>query len=170
MTNFSHKLILTNAKVSRLRKAFVNNSSANIKLSKTQLHKIGQWGVFLGWLFSTITKTDLPLMKRVLKPLVKCDLIPLGIIAAASATNAAIQRNTFGSGVTTLIISNEEMNDIIKIVKSLEESGLLIKSASETIKNESKDQKGWFLGMLFGMLGATLLGNLLTGKGTNRTG
>ena len=76
----------------------------------------------------------------------------------------------FASGVTTLIISNEEMNDIMKIVKSLEESGLLIKGVSQTIKNETKEQKGLFLGMLLGTLGASLLGNLLTGKGTVRAG
>ena len=65
---------------------------------------------------------------------------------------------------TTLIISNEEMNDIMKIVKSLEESGLLIKGVSETIKNEAKEQKEGFVEMLLGTLGASLLGNLLTGK------
>ena len=70
----------------------------------------------------------------------------------------------FGSGVTTLIISNEEMNDFMKIVKSLEESGLFIKSVSQSIKNEAKEQKGGFLGMLLGTLGASLLGNLLTDK------
>ena len=62
------------------------------------------------------------------------------------------------------------MNDIIKIVKSLEESGLLIKGVSKTIKNEGKEQKGGFLGMLLGTLGASLLRNLLTGKGTIRAG
>ena len=71
----------------------------------------------------------------------------------------------FGSGTTTLIISNEEINAIMKIVKSLEESGLLIKDVSETIKNEAKEQKGGFLEMLLGILSASLLGNLLTGKG-----
>ena len=76
----------------------------------------------------------------------------------------------FASGVTTLIISNEEMNDIMKIVKSLEESGLLIKGVSQTIKNETKEQKVLFLGMLLGTVGASLLGNLLTGKGTVRAG
>ena len=76
----------------------------------------------------------------------------------------------FGSGVTILIISNEEMNDIMKVIKSLEESGLLIKGVSETIKNETKEQKGGFLSMLLGTLGASLLGNLLTGKGTIRAG
>ena len=84
----------------------------------------------------------------------------------------------FGSGTrpselakrTTLIILNEEINDIMKIVKSLEESGLLVKCVSKTIKNETKEQKGGILSMLFGTLGASLLGNLLTGKGTIRAG
>ena len=75
----------------------------------------------------------------------------------------------FGSGFTTFIVSNEEIN-IIKIVKSLEESGLLIKGVSDTIKNEAKEQKEEFLGMLLGTLEASLLGNLLTGKGTIRAG
>ena len=66
----------------------------------------------------------------------------------------------FGSGVPTLIISNEEMNDVMKIVKSFEESGLLIKGVSETIKNDAKEQKGGFLGISLCTLGASLLGNL----------
>ena len=69
----------------------------------------------------------------------------------------------------TLIISNDEMEDIIKIVKSLEDSGLLLKGVIETIQNEVKEQKGGFLGMLLGTLGANLLGNLLTGKGATAT-
>ena len=79
-----------------------------------------------------------------LKPLAKSILIPLGLTVAASATNAAIHEKMFGSVVTTLIISNEEVNDVMKIVKSLEESGLLIKNVSETIKNEAAEQKGGF--------------------------
>ena len=75
----------------------------------------------------------------------------------------------FGSGFTTIVISNEEMNDIMKIVKSLEESGLLIKGVSEAIKNEAKEQKGRYIGVLLGTLGAILLGNLLTGKGVVAT-
>ena len=75
----------------------------------------------------------------------------------------------FGSGFTTIVISNEEMNDIMKIVKSLEESGLLIKDVSEAIKNEAKEQKGRYIGMLLGTLDAILLGNLLTGKGVVAT-
>ena len=76
----------------------------------------------------------------------------------------------FGSDMTTLMISNEEMNDIMKIVKSLEEFGLLIKGISKTIKNEAKEQKGEFFGILLSTLGASLLGNLLTGKGKIRAG
>ena len=76
-----------------------------------------------------------------------------------------------GSGNTTsLTISNDEMKDIIKMVKSLEDSGLLIKGVTETVQNEVKEQKGGFLSMLLGTLGASLLGNLLTGKGINRAG
>ena len=133
------------------------------------MHKIGQSGGYLGRLLGPLLKTGLPLVGNALKPLAKSVLIPLGLTAAA-ATDAAIHKKMFGSGVTTLIISNKEMNDIMKIVKSLEESGLLIKSISETIKNEVKIQKGGFLGMLLGTLGASLLGNLLTGKGTVRAG
>ena len=84
-------------------------------------------------------------MRNVLKPLPKSVLIPLGLTAA---TDVATQNEIFGSCMTTLIISNEEMNGIIKIVKSLEEFGLLIKGVSETIKNEEKEQKDGFLGML----------------------
>ena len=76
----------------------------------------------------------------------------------------------FGSGFTTIIIYNEEMEYIMKIVKSLAESGLLIKGVRETIKNEAKEQKGGFLSILLDTLGASLLGNLLTGKGTIREG
>ena len=72
----------------------------------------------------------------------------------------------FESGNTTFIISNEEVNDIMKIIKSFEESGLLMKDVSKTFKNEAKEQKAGILGMLLVTLGASLLGNLLTGKDT----
>ena len=75
-----------------------------------------------------------------------------------------------GSGNTTLIISNDEMKDIIKIVKSLEDSGLLLNSVRETVQNEAKEQKGGFLSMLLSTLDASLLGNILTGWGINRAG
>ena len=134
--NFPHKLLLTNTQFSKLFKAFANGASANIKLSKTQLQKIGQSAGFLGRLSGPLLKAGLPLTGNVLKPLAKSILIPLGLTAAASATDAAINQNIFGSGLTTLIILNEERNDIMKIVKSPEETGLLIKC--QTIKNEAK--------------------------------
>ena len=74
-------------------------------------------------------------------------------------------KKILGSGTTTLKISNDEMKDIIKIVKHLEDSGLLLKGVSKTIQNEAKEQKGGFLSMLLGKLGANLLGNILVGKG-----
>ena len=94
-TNFPHRLLLTNTQVSRLCKAFANNSSANIKLSKTQLHKKGQSEGFIGRLLGPLLKTVLPLMKNVLKPLAKSVLIPLGLTTAASVTDAAIQKRFF---------------------------------------------------------------------------
>ena len=112
--NFPHKLFLTNTQVLKFCKAFTNNSSANIKLSKTQLHKIGQWGGILGKPFWPLLKTGLPLIENVLKSLAKSVLIPLGLRAAASATDALFHNKTFGSGFTTLIISNEQMNDMMK--------------------------------------------------------
>ena len=163
-------LLLTNTQVSRLWKAFANNLSANIKLSKNQLHAIEQSGGFLGRLLRSLLKTWLPLIGNVLKQLAKSALVPLGLTAATSAKDVAIHKKMFESGATTLIISNEEMNDIMKIVKSLEESGLLIKGVSETIKNEAKEQKRAFLSMLLGSLGASLVGNLSTRKWTIRAG
>ena len=161
-------MLLTITQVSKFRKTFANNSAANIKLSKTQLHKIGHSGGFLGRLLGSLTKNRLPLIGNVLKPLAKSVLITLGLAASASATDAAIHKKMFGSGNTTLIISKEEMNDIMKIIKPFEESGLLIKGISETIKKEAKEQKGEFLNMLLGTLGASLLENLLAGRGTIR--
>ena len=75
-------------------------------------------------------------MKNVLTPLAKSVLIPSGLTAAASATDATIQKENFVSGMATLIISRKAINDIMKIVKSLEESGLLTKGVNESIKNE----------------------------------
>ena len=95
-------------------------------------------------------------MKNVIKPLAKSVLIPLGLTAAASAADAGIHKKILGSGTTTLIISNDEMKDIIRIVKSLEDSGLLLKGVSETIQNEAKGRKG-FLSTLLGALDASLL-------------
>ena len=97
--NFPHKLLLTNTQVSKLRKTFANGSSVNIKLSKTQLNKIVQSRKFLGRLLGPLLKTGLPLTGNVLKALAKSVLIPLGLTAAASVTDAAIHKKMFGSGM-----------------------------------------------------------------------
>ena len=169
-TNCPHELLLTNKQVANLCIAFTNKSSTGIKLSKTQISKMIQSGVFLGRFLGSLLKTRLPLIKNVIKPLAKSALIPLGLTAAASVADAVIHNKIFGSGTTTLIISNNEMKDIIGIIKSLEDSGLLLKGVSETIQNEAKEQKGGFLSMLLGTLGASLLGNILAGRGINRAG
>ena len=132
-----------------------------------------QLGGFLGRLLGPLLKTGLPLMKSVIQPLCyKSVIIPLGLTAAASAADAGIHKKILGSGQnTTLIISNDEIKDILKIVKSLEDSGLLLlEGVSETVKNEAKEQKGGFLSMLLGTLGASLFGNMLAGKGVIRAG
>ena len=121
----------------------------DLKLSKAQISKIIQSGGFLGSLLSKLTG---PLMK-VAVPLAKSILTPLGITA----------------GTITLIISNKEMSDIMKIVQALEDSNILLEGVIKTIKNKTKEQKGGFLSMLLGtFLGASLLGNLLAGKGIVR--
>ena len=95
----------------------------------------------------------------------------MGLTAAASRADAGIHKKILGSGHnTTLIISNYEINDFAKVVKSLEDSSLLFKGVTETVQNEVKKQKGGFLSMLLSTLGASLLGNRLTGRGVNRAG
>ena len=163
--NLPHELLLM-TRQKKKRNAF-NDMSTDLKLSKAQINKIIQSGGFLSKLLGPLLKTGLPLIKNVIKPLAKTVLIPLGLTAAASAADAGIHKKILGSGNTTLIISNEEMNDI-KIVQALEDSNVLLKGVTKTIKNETKEQKGGFLGMLLGTLGASLLGNLLTGKGIVR--
>ena len=156
-TNFPHKLLLTNRQVANLRKAFASHTLTDIKSSKTQLSKMIQLGGFVGRLLGPLLKTRLPLLKSVIKP-----LSMLGLTAAASVTDTAINKKILGSETRTLIISNAEMNDILKVVKYLEDSGVLLKGA--------KEQKGRFLRMLLGTLGASLLGNMLAGNGVIRAG
>ena len=116
-----------------------------------------------------VSKLAGPLMKVAL-PLAKNVLAELGLTAAMSAVDGSIQKKIHGSGVK-LIIEQEDINDIMKISEALENSGILLKGLTKTIKNETKEQRVGFLSMLLGTLGASLLGNLLTGeKGIVRAG
>ena len=138
--NLPHELLLTERQKRKLRNAFHNNTSAHIKLSKAQIAKIIQSEGFLGSLLSKLAR---PLMK-VAVPLAKNILAPT---AVASAIDAGVQKKIHGSGTTTLIIPNEEMNDIMKIVQALEDSNTLLKRVTKTIEKEIKEQKGGFLSM-----------------------
>ena len=156
--NLPYELLLTTRQKTKLRNSFHKNMSIDIKLSEAQITKIIQSG---GFLKSLLSKLAVPLAKVAI-PLGKNILAPLGITAAASAIDTGIQKKIHGSGTRTLIISNKEMNDIMKIVQALEDSNILLKRVTKTIENESKEQKGAFLSMLLGLLGASLLGNLLS--------
>ena len=155
-----HELLLTTRQKTKLRNAFNNNMSTDLKLSRAQISEIAQSGGFLGRLLGPLLKTRLPLIKNIIKTLAKSVLIPLGLTAVVSAADAGIHRQILGYVTTSLIISNEEMNDIIKIVHVLEDSNILLKGVTKTMKNETKERKGGFLSMLLGTLGASLLGNL----------
>ena len=133
-----HKLLLTARQKTKLRNAFNDNMSTDLKLSKAQTSKIIQYVGFLGFLLSKLPG----LLMKVATPLAKNVMAPLGITAAASAIDTGIQKKIHGSGTTTLIISNEEMNDIMKIVQALEDSNILLKGVTKTIKNLTKEQKG----------------------------
>ena len=159
-----HELLLTTRQNTKLRNAINNNLATDIKLSKAQIKKLIQSGGFLGKLLGPLS----PLMK-VAMPLAKNVLAPLGLTAPMSAIDGSIQKKIHGSGVK-LIIEQEDMNDIMKIIEALENSGILLKGLTKTIENETKEQRGEFLSMLLGTLGASLLGNLLTGKGIMRVG
>ena len=139
--------------------------STDLKLSEAQIFKIIQFGGFLVLLLSKLAG---PLMK-VAVPLVKNILAPLEITAAL-AIDAGIQKKIHGSGTITLIISNEEMKDIIKIVQAYENSNILLKGVTKAVKNETREQKRVFLSMLLSTLVASLLGNMLAGKGIVKTG
>ena len=105
---------------------------------------------------------------KVALPLAKNVLAPLGLTAAMSAIDGSIQKKIHCSGVK-LVIEQEYLKDIMKIIEALENSGILLKGVSKLIQNETKEQRGGFLSMLLGTLGASLLGNLLSGgKGIMR--
>ena len=118
---------------------------------------------FLGRLLDPLLKTGLPLMKSVIKPLAKSVLILLGLMAAASAADEQIHKKILRSGHNNLV-SNDEMDDILKIVKSLENSGVLLKGVSETIQHEAKEQIGGDI------LLSDILSKGLSGKGVIRAG
>ena len=166
---------LSNLKPNKLKLQIKNGTEVTLKLSLNVtgdsimklIFKLLQTNTYVSRLRKTFANgSSAHIMKNVLKPLAKNVLIPLELTAAASATDAAIHKKMFGCRNTTLIISNEETNNVMKIVKSLEKYGLLIDGVGETIKNKAKEQKGRFLGMLFGTLGPSLLRHLLTGKAT----
>ena len=142
--NLPPELLLITRPKTKFRNAFENNMLTDIKLSRTQISKIIQSGGFSGSLLSKIVG---PLMK-VAVPITENILAPLGITAAPSAIDAGIKKKKQtkkkpGSGTATLIISNEEMNDIMKIVQALEDSNILLKGIPKTIKNEAKEQNRW---------------------------
>ena len=132
--------------------------ATDIKLSKAQIKNLIQSGGFLG---KSLCKLAVPLMTVALS-LAKNVLAPLGLTADMSAIDGSIQKKIHGSGVK-FIIEQEDMNDIMKIIEALENSGILLKGVSKRIKNETQEQRGGFLSMLLGTLEASLLGNLLTG-------
>ena len=161
-----YELLLTTRQNTKLRNAINNNLATDIKLSKAQIKKLIQSGGFLGKLLSKLAG---PLMKVAL-PLTKNVLAPLGLTAVMSAIDGSIQKKIYGSGVK-LTIEEEDMKDIMKIIEALDNSGILLKGVSKTIENQTKEQRGGFLIMLLGTLGATLLGNLLSGgEGIMRAG
>ena len=138
-TNFPHKLLLTSRQIGNLRKAFANHTSTDIKLSKAHLTKM-QNGGFLRFL-APLLKSGLSLLKSVTKPLGM-----LGLTAAASAIDAAINKKTLGCGNhTTLIISNYDLNDLLEVIKSLSKNGILLDGITETVKMKLKIKKVVFL-------------------------
>ena len=158
-------MLLTTRQNTKLCTAINNNLATDIKLSKAQIKKLIQSGGFLGKLLSKLAG---PLMK-VAMPSAKNVLAPLGLTAAMSPIDGSIQKKIHGSGIKLII--EEDMKDIMKIIEALENSGILLKGVTKTIENETKEQRGGFLSMLLGTLGASLLGNLLTGgKGIMRAG
>ena len=136
--NLPHELLLITRQTTKLTNAIKNNMPTDVKLSKAQISRIIQSGGFLGKLLGPLLKTGLPSLKSVIKPL---DL--LGLTTASSAIDAGVQKKIFDSGTTTLVTSNEEINDIMKIVQALENSSIFSKGVTKTIKNETKEQCYW---------------------------
>ena len=165
-----YELFLTIRQINKLKNKISNNMSADVKLSKTQLNKITQsggfLGIFLGRFLPKLIKPAISLGKNI--------LTPLGLNAAMSATDAAIQRKMYGSGLDDLVnilkISHSGLNDMMKIVKVLGDSDILPKGITRTTKNEVKSQRGGFVTALLGGLASSLLGDVLFGSGIKRVG
>ena len=135
-----HELLLKARQTTKLRIAFNNNMSTDIKLSKAQISKIIQSGGFLEPLLSKLANPSI----KVAVPLGKNILAPLGITAVASANDTRIQKKIHGSATTTLIISNEEINDIMKIIQSLEDSNIFLKESLKQLTMKQKNKKEEF--------------------------
>ena len=144
---FPHSLFLINGQVVDLCRAFANRLSKSKKLSKTQLSRVKKLGGILGRLLGSLMKAKLPLIKNVLKLLAKSVLLQLGLTATALPTHVEIHKKILGIGASrtaTLLRSNEEMWDIMKIIKSLKFSSLLMKGVTQTNENETREQSGGF--------------------------
>ena len=169
LNDLSHELYLTARQTTKLRNSLENNMSSDMNLSRAQIKKViisgGSLGSLLSKFAGLLLKTGLPLLKSIVKPLEF-----LQSSAAGSLIDIGIAKKIHGSGTTTLVINNEELNDIMKIIQALEDQGILLNGISKKIKNDIKNQSGGALGMLLGTLGASLLGNLLSGKGIYRAG
>ena len=135
--DLSHELLLTTRQITKLKNAFNNNISTDLKLLKLKFQNNSVWrvlGALLGKLPGPLIKVAVPSTKDI--------LVPLGITATASGINAGTQKKLHGSGTTTLIISNKEMNDIRKIVQAFEDSNILLKGVKKQlkIKQENKEE------------------------------
>ena len=159
-SDLPYELLLTKSQKAKLRNAFNNNMSTDIKLCKAQISKIIQSGL-LGSLLSKLAgswmKFAVPLTKKHFSSVRNYN-------CCLSNWCRNSKRKIHGSGTTTLIMSNEEMNNIMKIVQAFENSNILLKGVTETIKNETREQGGGFLRTLVGTFESILLGNLLSGK------
>ena len=158
-----HELFLTQTQINELREKIENNMSTDIKLGKAQINKLIKEGAALG----SILARFLPKLIKPAISLGKNILAPLGLSAAMSATDAAIQKKLYGSGTKTVRFSDKDLDDMTKIVKALEDSNVLMKGITETLKNDIK--KGDALPLIL-MLLRTLGASLLTGRGMYRAG
>ena len=131
-----HELFLTQTQINKLREKVENNMSTDIKLNKVQINKLiksrGALGSILARFLTKLIKPAIPLGKNI--------LAPLGLSAAMSATDAAIQKKMYGSGTKKAKFSNKDLDDMTKIVKALEDSDVLMKGITETLKNDIRKE------------------------------